>query len=128
MSSVPAPVYDAVGVSSPANPVQAPRPVGNSGAPMWSATVDDGPPWPVVFFYGADFAPYAAVQRWPLILALSRFGTFNELGLMQSSATTAFADLSTYTFWIETDYGRNLNVSSAGAVGWMQFMPSTWKR
>jgi hypothetical protein len=29
---------------------------------------------------------------------------------------------------IETDYGRNLGVSSAGAVGWMQFMPSTWKR
>src|SRR4051812_40230500 len=28
---------------------------------------------------------------------------------------------------IETDYGRNLNISSAGAVGWMQFMPSTWK-
>jgi hypothetical protein len=29
---------------------------------------------------------------------------------------------------IETDYGRNLSVSSAGAVGWMQFMPETWKR
>ncbi|MEA2217917.1 MAG: hypothetical protein QOJ35_543, partial [Solirubrobacteraceae bacterium] len=29
---------------------------------------------------------------------------------------------------IETDYGRNLNVSTAGAVGWMQFMPSTWQR
>ncbi len=29
---------------------------------------------------------------------------------------------------IESDYGRNLNVSSAGALGWMQFMPSTWKR
>jgi murein DD-endopeptidase MepM/ murein hydrolase activator NlpD len=28
---------------------------------------------------------------------------------------------------IETDYGRNLNISSAGAVGWMQFMPSTWR-
>ena len=27
---------------------------------------------------------------------------------------------------IETDYGRNLNISSAGALGWMQFMPSTW--
>jgi len=27
---------------------------------------------------------------------------------------------------IETDYGRNLNVSSAGALGWMQFMPSSW--
>jgi murein DD-endopeptidase MepM/ murein hydrolase activator NlpD len=27
---------------------------------------------------------------------------------------------------IETDYGRNLNTSSAGAIGWMQFMPATW--
>jgi murein DD-endopeptidase MepM/ murein hydrolase activator NlpD len=27
---------------------------------------------------------------------------------------------------IETDFGRNLNTSSAGARGWMQFMPSTW--
>ncbi|MEX0992443.1 MAG: lytic murein transglycosylase [Solirubrobacterales bacterium] len=27
---------------------------------------------------------------------------------------------------IETDYGRNLNVSTAGALGWMQFMPGTW--
>lgn len=28
---------------------------------------------------------------------------------------------------IETNYGRNLNVSSAGALGWMQFMPATWE-
>jgi hypothetical protein len=28
----------------------------------------------------------------------------------------------------ETGFGSNLNVSSAGAVGWMQFLPSTWKR
>jgi hypothetical protein len=28
---------------------------------------------------------------------------------------------------IETDYGRNLRISTAGAVGWMQFLPSTWK-
>ena len=27
---------------------------------------------------------------------------------------------------IETDYGNDLSVSTAGAVGWMQFMPSTW--
>jgi Transglycosylase SLT domain len=26
----------------------------------------------------------------------------------------------------ETDFGRNLSTSSAGAVGWMQFLPSTW--
>ena len=29
---------------------------------------------------------------------------------------------------VETDYGTNLDVSSAGAIGWMQFLPSTWKR
>jgi Transglycosylase SLT domain/Peptidase family M23 len=28
---------------------------------------------------------------------------------------------------IETDYGRDLRVSAAGAMGWMQFMPSTWR-
>jgi soluble lytic murein transglycosylase-like protein len=27
---------------------------------------------------------------------------------------------------IETDYGTDLSVSSAGAEGWMQFMPQTW--
>ncbi|MFN8162658.1 MAG: lytic murein transglycosylase [Solirubrobacterales bacterium] len=28
---------------------------------------------------------------------------------------------------IETAFGTNLNVSSAGAVGWMQFLPSSWE-
>ena len=28
---------------------------------------------------------------------------------------------------IETAFGTNLNVSTAGALGWMQFMPSTWE-
>jgi hypothetical protein len=28
---------------------------------------------------------------------------------------------------IESNYGRDLSVSSAGALGWMQFMPGTWK-
>ena len=27
---------------------------------------------------------------------------------------------------IETAFGTNLNVSTAGALGWMQFMPATW--
>jgi murein DD-endopeptidase MepM/ murein hydrolase activator NlpD len=29
---------------------------------------------------------------------------------------------------VESDYGRNLAVSTAGAVGWMQFMPDTWRQ
>ena len=27
---------------------------------------------------------------------------------------------------VESDFGRNMGPSSAGAVGWMQFMPATW--
>ena len=29
---------------------------------------------------------------------------------------------------IESNFGRNMGPSSAGAVGWMQFMPDTWLR
>jgi hypothetical protein len=29
---------------------------------------------------------------------------------------------------VETGYGTNTHVSSAGAVGWMQFLPSTWRK
>jgi hypothetical protein len=29
---------------------------------------------------------------------------------------------------VETDYGRDLSISSAGAEGWMQFLPSSWVR
>jgi soluble lytic murein transglycosylase-like protein len=29
---------------------------------------------------------------------------------------------------VETNLGQNTHVSSAGAVGWMQFLPSTWRR
>ncbi len=100
LASLPSSVYDTVGVSSPAAPITPLRATtGGGNAPVWLATVNGGTPEPVVFFYGAEFAPYAAAQRWPLILALSRFGTFRQLGLMQSSSTTAFSDLSTFTFY-----------------------------
>jgi murein DD-endopeptidase MepM/ murein hydrolase activator NlpD len=29
---------------------------------------------------------------------------------------------------VESNFGRNMGPSSAGAIGWMQFMPSTWLR
>jgi hypothetical protein len=96
------PVYDTVGVSSLANPItplRATTGTGSAPAPMWRARVNNGPAEPVVYFYGAEFAPYAAAERWPLVLALSRFGTFRQLGLTQSSSTTAFANISTFTFY-----------------------------
>jgi hypothetical protein len=104
LASVPATVYDTVGVSSPTAAVTPLRATTGGGtAPVWTASADAGGHKPVVFFYGAEFAPYAAAQRWPLVLALSRFGTFRQLGLMQSSPTTAFSNLSTFTFY-DSDY------------------------
>src|SRR5213079_3067516 len=29
---------------------------------------------------------------------------------------------------VESNFGRNMGPSSAGAIGWMQFMPDTWLR
>jgi len=99
VSTVPASVYDEVGVNSPVVPVTPPRLVGNGQGPLWQAPDSNGPARPVVFFYGAEFAAFPAAERWPLIMALSRFGTFGQLGVVQSSSSTAFAGLSTFTFW-----------------------------
>ena len=98
IAAVPASVFDTVGVGSPTVPVTPLHATGGS-APVWQAGGNGDGARPVVFFYGAEFAPYPAAERWPLVLALSRFGTFGQLGLAQSSPTTAFAGLSTFTFW-----------------------------
>jgi hypothetical protein len=94
---VPAQVFDTIGTDSPTVPVAPLQPTGRRAA--WTAAGAAGSRKPVVFFYGAEFAPYAAAERWPLVVALSRFGTFTQLGEVQSSPSTAFADLATFTFW-----------------------------
>jgi hypothetical protein len=39
---------------------------------------------PEILYIGADFCPYCAAVRWPLIVALSRFGTFSGLTTTRS--------------------------------------------
>ncbi|TMG04401.1 MAG: DUF929 domain-containing protein [Chloroflexi bacterium] len=53
---------------------------------------------PEVFYYGAEFCPYCAAQRWPLIIALSRFGTFSGLQATTSSSSDVFPNTPTFTF------------------------------
>jgi len=96
LSHVPAATTNGVGVTSPGNPVTPPTATGN--APLWESAAQ-GTVRPVVFFYGAEFAPYAAAERWPVVVALARFGSFSQLGLMQSSSSVAFSDTPTFTFW-----------------------------
>jgi hypothetical protein len=51
---------------------------------------------PLVVTIEADYCPFCAVQRWPLIMALMRFGNFTNLKYMASSASEG--DYPTFTF------------------------------
>ncbi len=53
---------------------------------------------PEVFYYGAEFCPFCAAERWPLVIALSRFGTFSGLTLTSSSSNDSPPNVATLTF------------------------------
>jgi hypothetical protein len=97
VTQVPASIIDAVGVTSPTDAVTPPTP--NPASNVWTDAAPGALPHPVVFFYGAEFAPYAAAERWPLVVALSHFGTFGQLGQVQSSPSEIFPGLASFTFW-----------------------------
>lgn len=42
---------------------------------------------PEMLFIGAEFCPYCAAERWPMAVALSRFGTLNGYDTVSSSAS-----------------------------------------
>ena len=54
---------------------------------------------PEVFYYGGEFCPYCAAERWGVVVALSRFGTFHSLNFTTSSSTDVYPDTSTFTFY-----------------------------
>jgi len=68
VTSVPAASLDTVGAGASDNP---PKTI---DAP---ALTKDGKPR--VLYVGAEYCPYCATERWPLVVALSRFGTWNNL-------------------------------------------------
>ncbi|HVW81695.1 MAG TPA: DUF929 family protein [Mycobacteriales bacterium] len=51
---------------------------------------------PEVLFIGAEFCPYCAAERWSLINALSRFGTFSNLDQVRSA--TDDGNVATFSF------------------------------
>ena len=53
---------------------------------------------PLVFYYGAEYCPFCAAERWPLIIALSRFGSFSGLTTTTSSSSDVYANTPTFTF------------------------------
>jgi Domain of unknown function (DUF929) len=96
VTGIPASVYDAVGVHSPAVPVVAP--VRTHGVAALTERAS-GERVPVVLFIGTEYNPFSAAERWPLVAALSRFGTFTTLHDVESSSTDFAPDTPTFSFY-----------------------------
>jgi thiol-disulfide isomerase/thioredoxin len=89
VTSVPASVLDTVGGGD----LAADGMTKVNGTPLTA----DGKP--ELLYIGADFCPYCAAERWAMIIALSRFGTFSGLSTIHSSTTDAYPDTPTFTFY-----------------------------
>jgi hypothetical protein len=92
-TSVPAATLDRIG----AGQVSAP-PKSISGAPLTSGGK------PEVLYIGAEYCPYCAAERWAMVVALSRFGTFSGLQVTRSAAMNGagqaelYPNTATWTF------------------------------
>ena len=75
LTSVPAATLDQVGAGQTAS-----KPTSISGAALTSGGK------PEVLYIGAEYCPYCAAERWAVIVALSRFGSFSGLATIRSAA------------------------------------------
>jgi hypothetical protein len=88
ITQLPASEFGTVGQGSANNLI---KPV--SGTPLTGSTGK-----PEVLYIGAEYCPYCAAQRWALIVALARFGTFSGLTTTSSSSTDVYPNTVTFTF------------------------------
>ena len=75
------------------------------------------------FTSGTNVIPFTPAQSGPMSFAALR-GIWQAAGNTYGIPWEVLAAINK----VETNFGQNLGPSSAGAVGWMQFMPSTWAR
>ena len=54
---------------------------------------------PLITYIGAEYCPFCAAERWALAVALSRFGTFENLSGTQSSVSDEFPGTQTLSFY-----------------------------
>jgi hypothetical protein len=54
---------------------------------------------PQVLYIGAEYCPYCATERWAMVVALSRFGTFSGLHGIHSSSSDVYPSTPTVTFY-----------------------------
>lgn len=53
---------------------------------------------PELLYVGAEWCPFCAAERWAMVVALDRFGTFSNLGLTRSAGNDTFPNTATLTF------------------------------
>jgi len=87
VTSVPASALDTVGDGS--GSVTA-KPTSISG----TALTANGKP--EMLYMGAEYCPYCAAERWAMIVALSRFGTFSGLSTVHSAAANGAGNAEPY--------------------------------
>lgn len=83
-------ILSVAGTGSLQNPF---KPIQGSPKPLVGPTGK-----PEILYIGAEWCPYCAAQRWPLVIALSRFGTFSQLYQITSSSADVFPNTPTFTF------------------------------
>ena len=88
LTSLPASEFETVGQGSASNLIKP-----ATGTVLTGATGK-----PQVLYIGGEFCPFCAAERWPLIIALSRFGTFTGLDATASSESIEFPNTPTFTF------------------------------
>ena len=85
-------VSSTVGAGGVADPLEA-----ISGSPS-ALTGPDGTP--ELVYIGADYCPDCAAERWSVVIALSRFGTFTNLHITTSDSNPGdFPNTHTFTFY-----------------------------
>lgn len=68
---------------------------------------------PKVLYIGAEYCPYCAAERWPVVVALSRFGTWSGLGPGVSSPKDVFPSTQTLSF-----HGAKFTSDVVAFAGW----------
>lgn len=98
LTTVPLSVFNGVGITS--NVAAVSPPIKLKGQTLLTGPSSTGATVPRVFYFGAEYCPFCAAERWATIIALSRFGTWTGLGNMTSSTRTgeAFPGTPTFTF------------------------------
>lgn len=57
---------------------------------------------PEILYIGAEYCPFCAAERWPMVIALSRFGTFTNLHYMTSDPNDYAPSTPTFDFYNST--------------------------